>query len=203
MSESEISNLNNAPPRNNLNELPSKTFKLKDFELIIFQGEKSIILHVSEKDDLSGVLYKIELDLEKLYNLNRVFRQYNSIKDVFTDFFQKLHESKIIMKKEENKINLIIFIVDLLGQNNEIKIILMPEQVSIDNIVMKLCEKVKEIDKLNKIIDKQQNIIETQQKEFSEYKKYSEKKIKKLEENFKFSDSFLMKVSNSLILFCE
>ena len=62
----------------------------------------------------------------------------------------------------------------------------MPEQVSIDNVVMKLCEKVKEIDKLNKIIDKQQNIIETQQKEFIEYKNYSHNKIKELEENFKF-----------------
>ncbi len=71
MDKTEKPNLNSAPPENNLNELPSKTFKLKDFELIIFQGEKSIILHVSEKDDLSGVLYKIELDLEKLHNLNR------------------------------------------------------------------------------------------------------------------------------------
>ena len=185
MDKTEKPNLNSAPP-NNLYELPSKTFKLKDFELKIFQGEKSIIFHASEKDDLSGTLYKIELDLENLYNLNRVFRQYNSIKDVFTDFFQKLHESKIIMKKEENKINLIIIIIDLLGQKNKFKINLMPEKTSIDNVVMKLCEKVKEIDKLNKIIDKQQNIIETQQKEFIEYKNYSQNKIKELEENFKF-----------------
>ena len=73
-----------------------------------------------------------------------------------------------------------------MGQNNEVKIILIPEQTSIDNVVMKLCEKVKQIDKLNKIIDKQQNIIKTQQKELSEYKKYSQNKIKELEENFKF-----------------
>ena len=91
MAESEISNKNSAPPNNIQNELPSKTFKLKDFELKIFQGEKSIIYHVSEKDDLSGTLYKIDLDLENLYNLNRVFRQYNSIKDVFSNFFQKLN----------------------------------------------------------------------------------------------------------------
>ena len=48
------------------------------------------------------------------------------------------------MKKEENKINFIIFIVDLLGQKNKFKINLMPEKTSIDNVVMKLCEKVKE-----------------------------------------------------------
>ena len=111
MNKTQKSNLNSAPPGINLHELPSKTFKLKDFELIIFQGEKSIIFHASEKDDLSGVLYKIELDLEKIHNLNRQFRIYASIEDLFTDFFQKLHESKIIIKKEENKINLIIIML--------------------------------------------------------------------------------------------
>ena len=88
MDKTEKPNLNSAPP-NNLHDLPSKTFKLKEFELTIFQGEKSIIFHASEKDDLSGVLYKIELDLEKLHNLNRIFRIYTSIKEVFTDFFLK------------------------------------------------------------------------------------------------------------------
>ena len=45
MNKTQKSNLNSAPPGINLHELPSKTFKLKDFELIIFQGEKSIIFH--------------------------------------------------------------------------------------------------------------------------------------------------------------
>ena len=83
---------------------------MEDFELKIFQEEESIIFHVSEKDDLSGTLYKIELNLEDFHDLNKVFRQYDTIEELFTEFFQNLKEFKIIILKEENKINLIIFI---------------------------------------------------------------------------------------------
>lgn len=44
--------------------------------------------------------------------------------------------------------------LNFLGKN-EVKIILIPEQSSIENIVMKLCDKVKEIDSLNKLIEEQ------------------------------------------------
>ena len=64
---------NSSPsPAINLNELPSKTFKLNDFELKIFQGENSIIYHVREIEDLTATLYKTEMDLEKLYIIIRI-----------------------------------------------------------------------------------------------------------------------------------
>ena len=168
-----------SPPVKNLNELPSKTFKLKDFELRIFQGEKAIIFHITEKEDFTATLYKAELNIDDLIKLNRrIFSSFNSVEEVFNDFFKVLEESKIIITKEENKINLTI-IVEFLGKN-EVKIILIPEQSSIENIVMKLCDKVKEIDSLNKIIEEQKNIIEKQKKEFNDYKNLSEDKFKEL-----------------------
>ena len=173
-----------SPLVKNLNELPSKTFKLKDFELRIFQGEKSIIFHITEKEDLTATLYKTELNIDELIKLNRrIFSSFNSVEEVFKDFFKVLEESKIIITKEENKINLTIN-VEFLGKH-EVKIILIPEQSSIDNIVMKLCDKVKEIDSLNKIIEEQKNIIEKQQKEFNDYKNLSESKFKELIELIK------------------
>ena len=182
----------NAPPVKNLNELPCKTFKLKDFELKIYQGEKSIIFHATEKEDLTATLYKVELNLDDLINLNRwVFKPCDSVQEVFTYIFQEMEESKIIIKKEENKIN---FIINAGMKKNEAKIILIPQQASIDDIVAKLCDKVKEIDSLNKIVVDQKIIIEKQQQEFNDYKNYSEKKFKELEdliikesENLKFN----------------
>ena len=164
-------NSNSPSPAINLNELPSKTFKLKDFELKIFQGENSIIYHVREIEDLTATLYKTELDLKKLYNLNTLFRAFSSIEKVFARF-QKLEESKMAIKKEENKIILTI-IIEFMGEKEEAKIILKPEPRKIDDIVMKLCVKVKEIDSLKSKINEQKIIIEKQQKEFSEYKNYS------------------------------
>ena len=166
MSIQEKSNSSCAPPEKNLNELPSKTFKSKVYELKIFQGEKTIIFHTTEIQDLSGTLYKAELTLEELYKLNDLFNSFKSIEKIFTRFFKKLDESKIVIKKEENKINL-TFIIEFMGDKDEAKISLIPEQANIENTVMKLCDKVKEIDILKK--------------EFYDYKNYAEKKIKELE----------------------
>lgn len=167
-------NSNSAPIDKNLNELPSKTFKLKDFVLTIIQGEKTIIYHATEIDDLSAILYKTEIDLEELIKLNEIFRLYTSIEKVFTRFFQRLEESKIIIKKEENKLILSI-IIEFMGEKNEAKIILIPEQPKIEDVVMKLCDKIKEIDILKKENEKLK-------KELCDFKNKAENKNKELED---------------------
>ena len=133
----------------NLNELPSKTFKSKDFELTIYQGERKIIFRSSEIKDLSGTLYKAEFTLEELYELNDLFRGFKSIERIFNRFFQKLDESKIAIKKEDNKI-IVTFIIIFMEDKDEAKISLIPEKPDINVTVMKLCDKVKEIDILKK-----------------------------------------------------
>ena len=173
MNEQQLFQSPNSPPGKSLNQLPFKDFKLKDFNLKIYQGEKSIIYHAKEIEDLADTLYKGESSLEELYNLKKVFKQFDSIEEVFTFFFKVLDESKISIKKEENKV-IIGFIIEFMGKKDEVKISLMPEEAKIDAIVMKLCDKIKEIDKL-----KIEN--ENLKKEFKDYKNFTENKIKELE----------------------
>ena len=164
----------NSPPGKSLNQLPFKDFKLKDFNLKIFQGENSIIYHAKEVDDLSDTLYKGESSLKELHNLKRIFKQFESIEEVFTLFFQVFDKSKIEIKKEDNKVTL-AFMIEFMGKKDEVKITLMPEEAKIDSIVMKLCDKVKEVDKL-----KSEN--EILKKKFEDYKNFTENKIKNLED---------------------
>ena len=179
MSKNEMNSVNQTPGKS-LNELPSKTFKLKDFELKIFQAENSIIVHVTENKDYSNTLYNAELSLDELVKLNRrIFRAFESIEDVFTEFFKTLGENNITIKKEENKINLTI-IYEFLG-TQEAKIILNPKKPSAEETIPKLCDKVKEIDSLNLIIDEQKKTIDKIKKEFDDYKNYAENKFKELE----------------------
>ena len=65
-------------------------------------------------------------------------------------------------------------IIQLNGKKDEVKISLMPEAAKIDNIVNKLCEKVKEIDNLKK---ENENL----KKELNYYKNFMENKMKELE----------------------
>ena len=117
-------NSTSAPPKVNF-----KTFKLKGFELKIFQAENSIILHVTENNDYSNTLYNAELSLDELAKLNqRIFGSFKKIGDVFAEFFETLGENNMIIIKEENKINLTI-ICEFLGRKQEAKIILKPKNV--------------------------------------------------------------------------
>ena len=163
----------NSPPAKSLNQLPFKDFKLKDFNLKIFQGENSIIYHAKQVEDLADTLYKGESSLKELHNMKRIFKQFESIEEVFTLFFQVFDESKIAIKKEDNKVTL-AFMIEFMGKKDEVKIILAPEEAKIDAIVMKLCDKVKEVDKL-----KAEN--ESLKKKFEDYKNFTENKIKELE----------------------
>ena len=153
----------------NLNELPSKTFKSQEFELTIYQGERKIIFRCSEIKDLSGTLYKAELTLDELHKINNLLRGFQSIESIFTDFFQNFDESKIIFKKEDNKITA-TFIIEFMGNKKEAKISLTPEKPDLNVTVMKLCDKVKEID-----------LLKT---EFENKIKELEKENQNLKENF-------------------
>ena len=109
----------NSPPAKSLNQLPFKDFKLKDFNLKIFQGENSIIYHAKQVEDLADTLYKGESSLKELHDLNRIFRQFISLEEVFTLFFQALDESKISIKKEDNKLTL-AFMIEFMGNKDEV-----------------------------------------------------------------------------------
>ena len=138
----------------NLNELPSKTFKSKEFELTVYQGERKIIFRSSEIQDLSGTLYKAELTLDELYELNDLFRGFKSIERIFNRFFQRLDESKITIKKEDNKIT-VTFIIVFMEDKDEAKINLIPEKPELNVTVMKLCDKVKEFENKIKELEKE------------------------------------------------
>ena len=158
----------------NLNELTSKTFKLKDFELTIYQGERKIIFRSSEIQDLSGTLYKAELTLDELYGLNNLFRGFNSIEKIFARYFQKLDESKIAIKKEDNKI-IVTFVIIFMEDKDEAKISLIQEKPDLNVTVMKLCDKVKEIDILKKEFENKIKELEKENKNLKDNIEYYNK----------------------------
>ena len=89
--------------------MPSKEFNLKDsnnneYNLKIFQGKNSIIFNARLLGDLSEVLYSEETDFEEFHNLNRFFKQYSSIDELFTILFQTLEDNELIISKAEKRI---------------------------------------------------------------------------------------------------
>ena len=169
------------PPAKTVEELPCKEFSVKSkenqtFSLKIYQGEKSMFFQVKEIGDIGDTLYKTESSLEDFYSSNRIFRQFISTEELFTYFFQIYKESDIDIIKKDKKINL-TFLIEFMGKKDKISFKLNPEQTKIENVVMNLCDKVKEIDNLNKIIIEQKEINNNLKNEYENFKKNAEEKI--------------------------
>ena len=151
--------------------LPSKEYTLKgidkdNFNLKIFEGKNSIIFHARLINDLSETLYTEETDFEEFHNLNRFFKQYSTIDELFTLLFETLEENEILMTKIENRIKL-SFMVEARRKTEEVSFFLKPEKPNTDNIALNLCDKVKELERK---INEKDKVIENLKEEIKEIK---------------------------------
>ena len=151
--------------------LPSKEYTLKgidkdNFNLKIFEGKNSIIFHARLINDLSETLYTEETDFEEFHNLNRFFKQYSTIDELFTLLFETLEENEILMTKIENRIKL-SFMVEARRKTEEVSFFLKPEKPNTDNIALNLCDKVKELERK---INEKDKVIEDLKEEIKKIK---------------------------------
>ena len=118
-------NISEAPTINTKKCLASKEYKVKgkngSFILKIFQAEKEIIFLVKEEEDISDISYTKNSTMEEFYNINRYFRQFESVEDLFSYVFKGLKESELIINKKDNKINL-DFIFEIRGEKKNFSI---------------------------------------------------------------------------------
>ena len=174
-----------------INTLPSieiKRHKGEDnilYNIKIFQGEKSIIFQIQRIFDFSELIYEGEYTLEELYNKNNFFRCYSSIKDIFKEFFIEFKEKAIIISKNDDKINL-KFKFKNLGKIQIIEFVINNKILNHTKIILKLCNKIVELEKLNLELNNNLNIINNELKKQIEYNKNETKeKIKEQIEQIK------------------
>ena len=175
-----------AAPEMSIVGLPSKEYILKDlikneFNLKIFQAKNSIIFHARLIGDLSETLYTEETDFEEFHNLNRFFKQYSTIEELFTLLFETLEDNEIIISKPEKRIKL-TFNIEARGKTEKVSFFLKPEKANTDNIALNLCDKVRELeDQLNekdKIINELKEEIEAIKNELKEERSENSKNQK-------------------------
>lgn len=166
-------------------ELPLKEFQLKgkdnqEFKLKIIEGQNNIIFQVDIVDnDINTFIYKKVLSLKDFYESNKIFKQYDSIKDLFFSYFQSLSDSEILISYEDNKIKL-CFIIEYRNQKIEIPFILNKEKADISNIVNNLIDKIKNFDEIKMELDQQKLCNENLKKDFQKSQTENEKIINEL-----------------------
>ena len=175
----------------NLDELTyiQKEIKAEDntlYNLKIYKSNQSIIFNIIQNDILK-INYKKEYSLQQFFEINIFFKSFQSIQDIYTDFFEnfdKLENKEILIYENDYKLN-VKFKFNYL---RKIKEIIFDFDINIKNKVLQICNKIKEIEKINiklkeinkeieeqkiklknndKILNKQINIIKNNKNELN------------------------------------
>ena len=155
------------------------------YNIKIFQGEKSIIFQIKKINDFSELIYEEEYTLKELYNKNNFFKCYTSIKDIFKGFFKEFKDKEIIISKNDDKMDL-KFKFKSIGKIQIIEFVINKLKLSNTKIILKLCNKIIEIEKLNIELSNKLNNINNELKEkITINKKETDDKINNLIENNK------------------
>ena len=150
----EGNNLANNPNRENENRQLKKEFKIKGtdnklYKLIIIKERDEIIFESNLEDSIYDVKYTASICLNKFYSINKIFRRFDSINNLFLNFFNNINDRNIIITISDNKIKLIFK-----ENNDEIYFMLEPNELKIENMLQRICDKIKDIDILkNDIIN--------------------------------------------------
>ena len=153
-------------PGQTFEEMFFKEYQIKGdndklYNLIILQTQKSISFHVKEQSN--DKIFKKEILLEEFYNLNRFFRQYLSLEELFTILFKNLKNSEIkISENDNNKIKLSL-IFECRGNEEEISFNLLVDQTEVKTLIFNLCEQLK-------LVCDQKNVNVNIIKEFNDIK---------------------------------
>jgi len=127
-----------------MKELIIKGTNNKSYKLIIIKENDEIILKSNIMDDIFDRQYQININLKQFYNINKIFRENKSINDIYSKYFNNIKEKDIVINLNNNKIEIKL--------KEKINFILEPKKLNHENIIMKLCVKIVNINnEMNKI----------------------------------------------------
>ena len=118
----------------------------KNYKIKIIKGQNSIIFNAKAIGDIKETLYKIEVTFNKFEKMDKYFRQFDNIDELYQDVSRR-QSNEIKLEEIENNIKLTL-IYEIRNQKKDLPFILIQENVDLNKIVMNLCEKSKEIDDL-------------------------------------------------------
>ena len=127
----------------------------KPFKLYFSTHQKNLEIIINNELALSSS-YIISFQIEDFFKLNKYFRQFDSILEIY-DFITNIEklEEKIKIKIEDKfaKLKILIPSISKIKENIEIEIILPEIKLKENDLILKLCEKAEKIDILEKKIN--------------------------------------------------
>ena len=188
--------LNDAP--NILNEIPKKEFTLKtkdniSYNLSILQGENELILVAKKLNDLKDLTYKTTCKLETFHAIDKYFKQYEDIKQIFSEYFGLLKEDEISMSFGFKSIT-VEFKFETKSKKDTLPFLLNEEGIKVEKFAANVCNEIEMIKKENLSSKKDIDQIKKEQIRCDEnFFQLNENIEKKLKEQYEKLQSFIEK----------
>ena len=168
----------------------SKEYKLnlnkKDYLVKVILSDK-IIINLQEIKNIYPQIYYKDLTLEAFYEINKLFKQYDTLEECYDCLLKFFEKNKVSISKNGDNFSIQFQINSLFGDYEEIIINLQKKPMSKNDIINnKLYEEINELKNKIKSLEEDtkqlRNIIESLQKENSDYKALIESRLSKLEQ---------------------
>ena len=121
------------------------TLKGKDnklYNLMIINEQDEIIFKSNAINNIWDIQYSINVNIKGFYEINKIFRKYNSINEIYSKYFNDIEEEQIDISSSGNKI--VVYFSDKNGV--KIPFILEPNEMKMDKIIRKLCDRMEDIE---------------------------------------------------------
>ena len=159
-------------------ELTLKGKDNKFYNLMITNKQDEIIFKSNIINNKFDIQYSIKVNIKDFYEINKIFRNYNSINEIYSKYFNDIKEEQIDIYSSDNKI--IVYFSD----NDEVKIsfILKSNEMEMDNIIRTPYDKMGDIDTKKNKLDNQKNENINLKKGLEKRRNDEEKNISELKE---------------------
>ena len=149
-----------------------------------------ITINLEEINFNNSSIYYKDLTLEGFHQLNKIFRQYDTLKECYDCLLKFFDKNKVGINNEENNFYIKFTINSLFGESEEIIIDLHKKLINIPgpDINMKLYQEINELKNKIKSLENEtkelKSKIESLQIENAEYKSLIESRLSKLEQKY-------------------
>ena len=185
------------------------TFHLKVAKI---KDKNSIIIYATKINQLSDFFYESILSFDDFVKLDKIFRAYDELDEIFSIIVDCFQEKKIVIKEvKDDELQLGIKFMSLTGKEKIVDINLNKKEINQDSIIKELCKKINLLEEENKSLkNENKNIkeeLKTMRNELDEVKKWQKNKeeeinklieIKRDEKNLVNIDSKIIKKTDEL-----
>ena len=172
-----------------------KELEMKDFKEFKLSSEKDtfqikigknlsknkIIFHALKLNELVENFYENGFTFDELVKLDKTFRAYDELEEIFLIFLNIFEEQKTIIKEIKDEfITLGLKISSIIGKEKIIEIKLFRKEMNQDSLVKELCKKINQLEHENKILKEEMKSFRDELNELKNWKNEKENEFKKL-----------------------